>query len=106
MRKLLVRKLLLVFCVLMGCITVSQAQTEVISGRVTDSLGNAVPAATIRIKGTKTASVADNEGKFTIKASPGQVLIVSSSGINQKEVRVAAGVTSIEVQVGYSSQNL
>src|ERR1700761_2197173 len=106
MRKLLVRKLLLFFCFLMGCVTMSQAQTEAITGRITDSLGSPIPAATIRIKGTKTASVADNEGKFTIKASAGQVLIISSSGIATKEIRVTAGVTSLQVQVGYSSQNL
>ena len=100
------RKLLLVFCVLLGCITLSQAQTEVITGRVTDSSGIAVPAATVRIRGSKTASVADNEGKFTIKASVGQVLVISSTGVATKEVRIVPGVTNLQVQVGYSSQNL
>ena len=106
MRKLLVRKLLLFFSVWLGCVTLSSAQTGVITGRITDSVGNAIPAATVRIKGSRTASVADNEGKFTIKAATGDVLVFSSSGITTKEVRIKAGVNTLEVKVGYATQNL
>jgi TonB-linked SusC/RagA family outer membrane protein len=106
MRKLLVRKLMLFLGILLGGITVSQAQTATITGRITDSAGNVVPAATVRIKGTRTASVADNEGKFSIKAAAGDVLVFSSSGVATKEVRVKAGVNNLDVHVGYATQNL
>jgi TonB-linked SusC/RagA family outer membrane protein len=86
--------------------TVTQAQTRVITGRVTDSSGMAVPAATVRLKGTKVASVADGEGKFSIKAATGDVLVISSSGMSTREVKVGAGTNNVNVLIAYQSQNL
>src|ERR1700722_3378253 len=98
------RKLLLL-CAWLGYITVSQAQTRVITGRVTDSSGVGIPAATVRVRGAKGASVADNEGKYSIKASPGDMLIFSATGVVTKEVRVGAA-DQLDVRVGYQTTNL
>ena len=100
------RKLLLLLCAWLGFMTVTQAQTRVITGRVTDSSGMAVPAATVRLKGTKVASVADGEGKFSIKAATGDVLIISSSGMSTREVKVGAETNNVNVLITYQSQNL
>src|ERR1700722_12042173 len=98
------RKLLLL-CAWLGYITVSQAQTRVIAGGVTDSSGVGIPAATVRIRGAKGASVADNEGKYSIKASQGDMLIISATGVVTKEVRVGAA-DQLDVRVGYQTTNL
>lgn len=100
------RKLLLLLSVWLGVFTVAQAQTREITGRITDSSGMPIPAATVRIKGTKTASVADNDGKFSIKAANGDVLVISSSGIASQEIRVSAATASLNIRVHYQMQNL
>ena len=72
---------------------VSFAQTRSISGKVTDQSGEAVPFATVTIKGTSNAVVADATGSFTIRAAQGDVLEVSAVGVQGAEVRVGADET-------------
>ncbi|HEY4149180.1 MAG TPA: TonB-dependent receptor [Chitinophagaceae bacterium] len=65
--------------------------------KVLSKTGNdPVPGATIAIKGTDVKELTDASGGFTIKARPGDILIVSSVGYEKKEVRVGNN-TSIEV---------
>lgn len=72
------RKVLSLLAVLVCFVVEVSAQSKQISGRVLDKSGQPIPNATISIKGTKTATVADNDGNFTIKVSPGAVLVVSA----------------------------
>src|SRR5262245_19105639 len=72
------RKVLSLLAVLVCFVVEISAQTKQISGRVLDKTGQPIPNATITIKGTKTATVADNDGNFTIKVTPGAVLVVSA----------------------------
>lgn len=82
------RKIALLLTVLLISCTLVYAQTRTINGQVRDNLGAAVPFATITIKGTSTATVADANGNFKIDASEGQTLVISSSGFTEKEVTV------------------
>ena len=59
----------------------------VIRGKVSDSRGNAVPFAMIKIIGTKTGLTADANGVFTIRVHTGQKLSVSSAGYFEKIVQ-------------------
>ncbi len=69
------------------------AQSRTVSGKVTDEQGNPVPFASVTIKGTNTGAIADQAGAFTIKASTGNVLVISSQGFTNKEVTVGDGST-------------
>jgi TonB-dependent SusC/RagA subfamily outer membrane receptor len=82
------RGLLLTSILLLVLSSVSWAQQGQVTGRVTDNQGNPVPAATIQVAGSSTGTTADAEGHFTISATPGQVLDVSSIGFIKKEVKV------------------
>ncbi len=94
MRKFLT---LLAVLVLLGSLAFSQ--TKVVTGKVTDQAGQAVPFATIRVKGTKVGTSADAEGYYTIKATPSQTLVITGTGITAKEVAVGDAATlNIEVQ--------
>jgi TonB-linked SusC/RagA family outer membrane protein len=94
MRKFLT---LLAVLVLLGSLAFSQ--TKVVTGKVTDQAGQAVPFATIRVKGTKVGTSADADGYYSIKATPSQSLIITGTGITAKEVPVGDGATlNIEVQ--------
>ena len=100
------RKLLLLLSVWLGCIAITIAQTRPVTGRVTDETGAPVPFATVLIKGKKATAVADADGRFSINASNGDVLVISSSGVAQKEVRVGNPGASLSVVVNRLSQNL
>jgi len=72
------RKLLPLLAVLV-CIAIRvSAQTPTISGRIVDKGGAPIPNASIAIKGTKSATVADADGNFSMKVNPGTSLTVSA----------------------------
>ena len=98
------RKLLLFICVWLGTIAAVHAQ-RLITGRVTDTAGTPIPFANIQIKGTKTTTAADAEGKFTIKVAPGNTLVISSSGLGKQEIKIA-GESEIMVRMVPQTQNL
>src|SRR5580692_1692095 len=91
------RKLLLLMCVWLGFITTTHAQVREVRGRVTDTTGNAIPFATVQVKGSKVTAVADGDGKFSIKASSGDILVFSSSGIGKKELKVSPSTAFMDV---------
>ena len=65
-----------------------------IVGVVTDSkTGEPIVGAAVRLKGASAGALTDIEGNFELKASAGDVLIISSVGYSAKEVRV--GKTTI-----------
>ena len=92
---------LLPLLVLISALALGQART--ITGKITNDKGDPVPFATIGVKGTKTTAVADANGVFTIQASQGQVLQVSSAGTAMKEVTVGTS-DMVTVSVGTTSQ--
>lgn len=99
------RKLLLLLCAWLGLLTAAHAQGRVITGRVTDTTGTAIPFANVQVRGTKTIVSADADGKFSIRASPGNTLVVTSSGMGRQEIRVT-GESNLSVRLVPQSQNL
>lgn len=67
-----------------------------ISGTVTSGeTGTGVPGATITVKGTKYMTSADDYGRFTITASPGQIIVISSMGFVSKEQKAGNGAMNV-----------
>lgn len=64
---------------LLCCVSVGYAQTKTITGTLTDELGVLI-GATVQVKGSKTATLTDFTGNYTIKAAPTDVLIFSYLG--------------------------
>lgn len=97
-----------------GFQTTVQAQT--VKGTVSNASGETIQAASVLIKGTTKGTITDKNGKFSINASPGNVLVVSSLGYLPKEVTlndesnvdITLSPTSSElsavVVVGYGTQ--
>lgn len=85
MRKL---SLLLPVMVLYSVAVLAQAKT--VSGTVTDDKGQFIPFATISIKGSRAAIVADASGAFSLKVKQGDVLVISAQGFSNKEVAIGA----------------
>ena len=66
--------------------TTSSAQT--VKGTVTDETGKPVQYASVVVKNTSRGTTTDNNGMFSITASPGDVLVISSLGYATKEITV------------------
>lgn len=81
------------------------AQSRTITGRITDENGNPVPFASVVIRGSNQGTSADASGNFSIRANTGNVLIVSSQGLAQREVTIGAE-NSYTVQLQRTNQAL
>ena len=64
------------------------AQTNKVSGTVTNELNNPVAGATITVKQTKKTAVTDGQGQFSIEANSGQSLVITSVGYEAKEIKL------------------
>lgn len=69
-----------------------------VTGRVTDQNGEPVIGAGVMVKGTTQGTVTDVDGAFSIPASRGQVLVLSSIGYTDKEVPVMSSQVNVELK--------
>jgi len=68
----------------------TQAQQRTVTGRVTDGTdANGLPGVSILIKGSSQGTVTDADGKYSIGANSGDVLIFSFIGFEPQEVMVS-----------------
>jgi TonB-linked SusC/RagA family outer membrane protein len=63
------------------------------AGVVTDRNGEPLIGASVVVKGTNKAAMADMEGKYTLNVVPGSVLVISFLGYNTKEVSLGNEAT-------------
>lgn len=68
-----------------------QKNTEIVGGVVDARSGESVVGATVQVKGGSNGVITDINGKFTIKAAPGNILVVSYIGYETKEVKITNG---------------
>jgi hypothetical protein len=64
------------------------AQQKNISGTIIDVSGQPLPGANVLVKGTTTGTQSDFDGKYTIQASPKDVLIFSYLGYTAQSIIV------------------
>jgi len=95
----------------------SYAQNTIrVNGHVANETGQPVPKASVVVKGTSNGTTSNDNGDFQITASPNAVLVISSIGYTNLEVRVnnqqtltitltaVSGSMNEVVVVGYGSQ--
>jgi TonB-linked SusC/RagA family outer membrane protein len=80
------------------------AQQRSVNGTVTDNSGLPLPGVSILLKGTSEGAQTDIDGKFSIMASPTQVLIFSYVGMKPQEV--AATLTTLNVKLADNAVEL
>ena len=90
------KKLMLMGATLLMTATTASAQ-KLVSGRVTDSHGEPVMGATVRVVGTTLTTTTDANGNFKLKSLPASAkkLTVSYIGMNTATVSVAGNVQVI-----------
>lgn len=59
-----------------------------IKGRIVDSVGNPVPNTTITVKGKNIKAAADDDGNFTVNATQGDILVITSVGFETREIKI------------------
>src|SRR5687768_6016195 len=65
------------------------SQTRSVTGTISDSRGEPIPYATIKLKGTSTATAASETGQFSISVSgTNPVLVISATGYETREVNI------------------
>jgi TonB-linked SusC/RagA family outer membrane protein len=69
-------------------VATAQQQKQKISGTITDKTGDPIPGVAVIIKGTSIGIVTDFDGKYTIEAENGNVLLFSFIGMEGQEVTV------------------
>lgn len=106
MNKYLLKVLLLFAYVLFSTLSFSQTK-KTITGRITGGTSNApLAGASVTIKGSTNSIITDATGAFSLSAMAGDVLVVSFAGYTNKEVKVGAGSTSINVALVEDANNL
>ena len=83
-------KILAAFLLAAGILLASaaaHAQQRTVTGRVVDSQGISVISAAVVNTATKDGVITDYDGRFSIKAAPGQTLSVEMLGYTTKEIR-------------------
>ncbi|MEP7109674.1 MAG: SusC/RagA family TonB-linked outer membrane protein [Ferruginibacter sp.] len=84
------RKIAVLFMMLMLFGVFAFAQNRVVSGNITDQKGAAIEGATVKIKGGKGGTIADPNGNFSISVPAGATLIISGVGITTQEFAVGS----------------
>src|SRR5438105_5489776 len=80
------------------------AQLKEITARITDSAGNPIPNASIKVKGSKTGMFAGADGVFNIRVPAGSVLQISAINFQTREIR--AGDASGDIRLINSNEAL
>nr|GFD29766.1 hypothetical protein [Tanacetum cinerariifolium] len=92
--------------VLLCSTSIAFAQQRTVQGVVTDAKGEAIPGATILVKGTTTGVTAGVDGKFQLGLPAGATtLVVSSVGAKTQEVAVGS-TTDFRITLESDAQSL
>src|SRR5690625_2917291 len=83
------------------------AQQQELSGIVVDNeTGNGLAGATVVIKGTQEGTSTDEDGHFSISATPGSTLIISMIGYQKREVPITNTSASLTIKLIKSNASL
>ncbi len=91
---------------LFALVAFASAQTKTITGKVTDPKGDAVPSATVMVKGTRTSTSTGNDGTFRLAVpSNATTLVISSVGYTSTEVSISGDVVNATLEVANEALN-
>jgi TonB-linked SusC/RagA family outer membrane protein len=97
-------KLLLLFVLIANMVS---AQTRQVSGTVAGADNNAIPGATVKVKGKNIQTLTDADGKFSLAAPTGTIVLqISSIGFAAQDVTVGANDNSVAVILVTSTTSL
>lgn len=85
------KKLLLLFAIMLAFSAHTFAQSRTITGTVMDEVGNAISNASVLIKGTTIGTSTNDVGHFSVNVPTGRnILVFSAVGMSEKEVSIGS----------------
>lgn len=88
-------KKLILLLFMVGSALLCFSQSRVITGRITDETGNALPGVTVIQRGTTNSTTTNEEGNFSLQLGRGSdVLVISYVGRATQEINVANRTTA------------
>ena len=100
------KKLTSVLLFLAMSVGVVSAQTSKVTGKVVGEDGEPVIGASIIVKGTTVGTVTDFDGNFTVKASKGDILVISYVGYKTLELDLKNKTTLGVISLGEDTETL
>ena len=100
------RRFLTLFVMLMLSGVLAFAQNRVVTGKVTNTDGSAIPNATIKIRGTQTGLPADGNGAYSIRVKDGDVLEITAVNYETQRVTIRTNTSVVDVQLKSSAVGL
>jgi len=91
-------KLFLTALVLVSATLIASAQTNKVSGVITDRNGEPVAGASVVVDGTTTGVVTDANGSYTISAKPGQTLSYYFYGMKSQKLEVTGPTMNVQME--------
>ncbi|MCO5235188.1 MAG: TonB-dependent receptor [Chitinophagaceae bacterium] len=82
------RRLPILFMTLIFSLTIQGQQQKIVTGKITDTDGQPLAAASVGIKGSNTGTITDADGTFTIACQSNSILVFSFSGFETQEIPV------------------
>ena len=79
-------------------VQISFAQERVVTGVVSDNSGLPIPGVNVLVKGTKSGTQTDFDGKFSIKASPSQTLVFNFVGMKSQEIAASSSTINVKMK--------
>ena len=73
------------------------AQERAVSGTVSDNSGLPLPGVSVLVKGTQSGTQTDFDGKYSIRATPSQVLVFSYIGMKSQEVKASSSSMNVKL---------
>lgn len=76
------------------------AQSQTVSGKITDSsTGEPLAAVTVQVDGTTRGEVTNVDGEYSISVSPGEILKITYIGFIDQFIEIEEGVTTVNIQL-------
>ncbi|MDR2918682.1 MAG: SusC/RagA family TonB-linked outer membrane protein [Tannerella sp.] len=72
-------------------------QSKTITGKITDSTGEALIGVSILVKGTTNGTITDVDGNFTINAAVGQTLEISYIGYTTQDITITSSTNKLNI---------
>lgn len=82
------------------------AQTQQLTGTITDKNKTPINYASIIIKETNQGTTSDAAGRFTINAAPNSTLLISGTGYKTQTVQVTAATSDLQIQLDQDAGRL
>jgi TonB-linked SusC/RagA family outer membrane protein len=73
------------------------AQERSVSGIVSDNAGMPLPGVSVNVKGTKTGTQSNFDGKYSINAAPSDILVFSYVGMKSSEKSAASTTVNVKL---------